>query len=227
MLTLNSRLNTIGISTAKGVDVPMLRDQLNSTLPSSSASASTTRQEATAEARAQVANTKTELTTAEQRQIRELQQIDRTVREHEQAHLSAGRGVVTSGANFTYTYGPDGKQYAIAGEVSIDTSPERKPEENIDKGIRIQEAALAPRDPSSQDYQIAAVGSRLEGQGRSDLVRQQQEEVIAAETAAAEQRRVASTEAASQENASSGKDRLVRNAYLATGVTESSVNTFA
>lgn len=222
MLTLNSRLNTIGISTAKGVDVPMLRDQLNSTLPSDSKSAATTRQDATAEARQQ-AVAKRELSPAEQRQIRELQQIDRNVREHEQAHLSAGRGVVTSGANFTYTYGPDGKQYAIAGEVGIDTSPERKPEENIDKGIRIQEAALAPRDPSPQDYQVAAVGSRLEGQGRSDLVRQQQEERVATEQAAAEQSRVASETPPAAEN----NEQLVRNAYLAADPAETRINTFA
>lgn len=223
MLTLNSRLNTIGISTAKGVDVPMLRDQLNSTLPSGgSESAATTKQEATAEARQQ-AVAKRGLSPAEQRQIRELQQIDRTVREHEQAHLSAGRGVVTSGANFTYTYGPDGRQYAIAGEVGIDTSPERKPEENIDKGIRIQEAALAPRDPSPQDYQVAAVGSRLEGQGRGDLVRQQQEERVATEQAAAEQSRVAAEAPPAADNTS----ERVRNAYLASDPAETRINTFA
>lgn len=240
MLTLNSRLNTIGISSAKGVDVPMLRDQLNATIPSDGAStgaASSSKQEATAEARRQV-TAKRELSPAEQRQVRELVQIDRAVRAHEQAHLSAGRGVVTSGANFTYTYGPDGKQYAIAGEVGIDTSPEREPEENIDKGIRIQDAALAPRDPSPQDYQVAAVGSRLEGQGRSDLVRQQQEERIAAEQAAAEQQKSAAGEAAAasetheveQQAASEpAKDngQLVRNAYLATSAAEASVNTFA
>lgn len=235
MLTLNSRLNMIGISSAKGVDVPMLRDQLNSTLPSEGAGATDAKRDATAEARRQVAAAR-ELSPAEQRQVRELVQIDRAVREHEQAHLSAGRGVVTSGANFTYTYGPDGKQYAIAGEVGIDTSPERKPEENIDKGIRIQEAALAPRDPSPQDYQVAAVGSRLEGQGRSDLVRQQQEERIVAEQAAAEQRSAeqavaaeqaqsAGQEAATEPAADNGQ--LVRNAYLAPNSAESRVNTFA
>lgn len=239
MLTLNSRLNTIGISSAKGVDVPMLRDQLNSTLPSdgTSAASSSSKQDATTEARREV-TAKRELTPAEQRQVRELVQIDRAVRAHEQAHLSAGRGVVTSGANFTYTYGPDGKQYAIGGEVGIDTSPERKPEENIDKGVRIQEAALAPADPSPQDYQVAAVGSRLEGQGRSDLVRQQQEERIAAEQAAAGQRSLAAGETAAASQASETEQRaasepakdngqLVRSAYLATNAAEASVNTFA
>jgi hypothetical protein len=119
-------------------------------------------------------------TIAEQRQVAELQQIDRNVRAHEQAHISAGRGVVTSAANFSYTYGPDGKRYAVGGEVGIDTSAEKKPEANIDKGMRIQAAALAPKDPSSQDYQVASVGKRLEAQGRSDLAQQNSEEQAAA-----------------------------------------------
>jgi len=117
-----------------------------------------------------------ELSVAEQRQVRELQQIDRNVRAHEQAHISAGRGVVTGGPNYTFTYGPDGRAYATAGEVGIDTSPERKPEENIDKGQRIQAAALAPRDPSPQDYRVAAAGGQLEAQGRQDLQRQRLDE---------------------------------------------------
>lgn len=232
MLTLNSRLNTIGISAAKGVDLVMQRDQVSTTLPQDGASASS-KQEATAEAKKQVAAPR-ELTPAERRQVSELQQIDRTVRAHEQAHISAGRGVVTSGANFTYTYGPDGKTYAVAGEVGIDTSPERKPEANIDKGIRIQAAALAPRDPSPQDYQVAAVGSRLEGQGRSDLVHQQQEERIAAEEAAREQRKAEGGEApaavAETENTAAAADNgeQVRNAYLASGPADTArINTFA
>ncbi len=125
-------------------------------------------------------NDETKLTIAEQRQVAELQQIDRNVRAHEQAHISAGRGVVTSAANFSYTYGPDGRRYAVGGEVGVDTSAEKKPEANIDKGMRIQAAALAPKDPSSQDYQIASVGKRLEAQGRSDLAQQNIEEQAAA-----------------------------------------------
>jgi hypothetical protein len=125
-------------------------------------------------------NDETKLTIAEQRQVAELQQIDRNVRAHEQAHISAGRGVVTSAANFSYTYGPDGRRYAVGGEVGVDTSAEKKPEANIDKGMRIQAAALAPKDPSSQDYQVASVGKRLEAQGRNDLAQQKIEEQAAA-----------------------------------------------
>jgi hypothetical protein len=125
--------------------------------------------------------TVTPLSPAEQRRVAELQQIDREVRIHEQAHISAGRGVVTSGPTYTYTYGPDGRIYAVGGEVGIDTRAERKPEDNIDKGLRIQAAALAPVQPSPQDYRVAEVGKKLEVQGRSDLAKQQLEQPPAAQ----------------------------------------------
>lgn len=176
MVTLNSSLHSVGISQAKGVDAFILKDQLGGTLPRGKGAADQS-------------YVRQELTPEQQQQVEELRQIDRQVREHEAAHLRAGRGVVTSGANFSYTYGPDGKQYAVAGEVGIDTSPERKPEANIDKGIRIQVAALAPRDPSPQDQRVAAIGGQLEAKGRTDLVAQQQQEAAAKAQVAAEARK--------------------------------------
>ncbi len=169
MSSLAVSLNTIGISRAQGVELVAQREQIDATLPRGGGDAKKPAEEP---ARAAASR---ELTPEELRIVAELQQIDRAVRAHEQAHLQAGHGVVTSGANYTYTYGPDGRQYAVGGEVGIDTSAEPKPEANIDKGIRIQAAALAPIDPSQQDYSVATVGSRLEAQGRSDLTTQQAE----------------------------------------------------
>lgn len=120
------------------------------------------------------------LTAGQEREVARLQQIDRAVRAHEQAHMAAGQGVVTSGPSYSYTYGPDGKQYATGGEVGIDTSGEKKPEDAISKGIRIQSAALAPRDPSSQDYRVASVGSHMEEKGRMDLAEQSRQETASA-----------------------------------------------
>lgn len=190
MTTLNTSLRTIGISRATGVELVMQREQAEGTLPRS-------------EGAAERKYAARELSTAENRRIQELKQIDRTVREHEAAHLRAGSGVVTSGANFTYTYGPDGKQYAVGGEVGIDTSPEKKPEDNIDKGERIQIAALAPRDPSSQDYRVAAIGSQMEAQGQNDLAIQQREEAAAA----AEARQAAQQPGQSPQSSQSAPDR--------------------
>ena len=188
MLTLSTHLSTVGISSAKGVDLVMQRDQINATVSNGNSSATT----ADASGSKRLAARK-ELTVEQQRQVAELQQIDKSVREHEQAHIAAGRGVVTSGANYTYTYGPDGKQYATGGEVGIDTSPEQKPEANIDKGQRIQAAALAPRDPSPQDYRVASVGGQLEARGHTDLAQQQ------AERAAQEQKAKRQQEEASRQ----------------------------
>jgi len=64
-----------------------------------------------------------ELTRAEIQLLDELKQIDTKVRRHEMAHIAAGGRYITSGANFTYKRGPDGRNYAVGGEVSIDTSP--------------------------------------------------------------------------------------------------------
>lgn len=161
--SLSSSLNSVGISQAKGIDLLITRDQVEGTVPRGTGAV-------------KLDLKPKELTPEQQRQVQELRQIDQRVRAHEQAHISAGHGVVTSGANFSYTYGPDGRQYAIAGEVGIDTSAEDKPEANIDKGQRIQAAALAPRDPSSQDRSVAAIGARLEDRGYADLALQRQQE---------------------------------------------------
>lgn len=71
----------------------------------------------------------------------------------------------------------------MAGEVGIDTSPERAPQANIDKGQRIQDTALAPADPSPQDHTVAATGRRLEAQGHRELRAERQAEAKGAEAA--------------------------------------------
>lgn len=196
---LGISLNTVGISQAKGIDLVMQRDQLDATLPrDNTAARQSEQQQSTRQKLAPKA-----LTPEQQQQVAELQQIDRTVRAHEQAHLSAGHGVITSAANFSYTYGPDGKRYAVGGEVGIDTSAEKKPEANIDKGIRIQAAALAPKDPSPQDYRVASIGGQLEAQGRSDLSRQQAEERALEAERNAQQR-----EQAREQAGDAGRQRL-------------------
>jgi len=122
---------------------------------------------------------RTELSPEQQRQVAALKATDLRVRNHEQAHISAGQGVVTTGAQYTYTTGPDGVRYAVAGEVGIDTSREQKPEANIDKGQRIQTAALAPADPSPQDRRVATVGAELVADGQSELNAQRQQQAEA------------------------------------------------
>lgn len=96
------------------------------------------------------------LTKSEMALIRELQKADQAVKAHEMAHVAAAGGYARGGASFSYQRGPDGQNYAIGGEVQIDTGKEATPEATIQKMQIIRQAALAPVDPSPQDQRVAA-----------------------------------------------------------------------
>ena len=115
-----------------------------------------------------------QLSAEEQDQVRQLKAEDRKVRAHEQAHLAAAGGLATSGANYTYQRGPDGVNYAVGGEVSIDTSAGRTPEETLRKAQTIRAAALAPADPSGPDRAIAAEASQMALQASAELAQESQ-----------------------------------------------------
>lgn len=191
--------------------MPLLGDQLKGTLPRK-----TTGNDGKESASNRTKAATDTLTADQQRQVERLKQVDADVRAHEQAHIAKGQGVVTSGAQYTYMYGPDGKQYAVAGEVAIDTAPEQKPEDNIDKGQRIQTAALAPVDPSPQDYRVASIGSALEDKGRVDLDALQAEQ-RAAEAAQAEAQRQANATTYATTNASANTTGTTNTASQAGG----------
>jgi hypothetical protein len=105
----------------------------------------------------------------DQAKLDELKATDLKVRQHEQAHLAAAGGLATSGASYTYTRGPDGVSYAVAGEVNIDTSPGRTPEETLERARTIQAAALAPADPSGPDRAVAARAVQMQQEAQSEL----------------------------------------------------------
>lgn len=113
-----------------------------------------------------------EMTNEEKQQLLQLQQRDQEVRAHEQAHMSAG-GQYTTPANFSYETGPDGQQYAVGGEVGIDVSeiPDN-PEATIVKMRIVERAALAPRDPSGQDYAVASQARAKEANAFSEVQQQ-------------------------------------------------------
>jgi len=120
-------------------------------------------------------------TSAEIKLIDELKKIDTKVRQHEMAHIAAGGKYITSGANFTYQRGPNGKNYAVGGEVSIDTSPvPGDPEATIKKMRQVKSAALAPADPSTQDLKVAANAMSEVSKALSELIVSQAEDRAAA-----------------------------------------------
>lgn len=111
-----------------------------------------------------------ELTDSEKREVQALKKMDRQVRAHEQAHLSAAGGVSHSGATFSYTRGPDGKRYAKSGEVNIDIATvDGNPRATIQKMQQVRRAALAPADPSAQDRSVAAKATREIAKASAEL----------------------------------------------------------
>lgn len=109
-----------------------------------------------------------------QQVITQLKLRDREVKIHEQAHLAAAGGYATSSASFVYQVGPDGKRYAIGGEVGIDISPVAgDPQATIQKAMVVRSAALAPAEPSSQDIKVASQAVQMMAQARAELAAQQ------------------------------------------------------
>lgn len=117
-----------------------------------------------------------ELTEAEQAQVRELQQRDREVRAHELAHVAAGGPYVTRPATYQYQTGPDGRRYAVGGEVTIDTSVPSDPREALAKAQIIERAALAPVEPSQQDYRVAAKARQMAADARREIAAERLEQ---------------------------------------------------
>jgi len=109
------------------------------------------------------------LTAEEQKDVEELKRRDKQVRAHEMAHVAAGAGLVRGGPSYEYEVGPDGKRYAVEGEVSIDTASEMEPEATIAKMQRVKRAALAPSEPSGTDRAVATQASRTEAKARAEL----------------------------------------------------------
>ena len=119
------------------------------------------------------ASSSQQLTAAEQQLLSKMQASDRAVRAHELAHQSVGAGL-TGSINLSYQTGPDGKSYAIGGEVSIDTSAARDPGATIAKMQHVIAAALAPGDPSGQDRAVAAQAQARIAEAQVELSKQQQ-----------------------------------------------------
>lgn len=105
----------------------------------------------------------------DKRLIRELQKRDQEVRAHERAHKTAAGELARGAISYTYQIGPDGRRYAIGGEVRIDASPGNTPEESLERARKIRAAASAPSSPSAQDHSAAADAAQLEAEARSQL----------------------------------------------------------
>ncbi len=102
-----------------------------------------------------------------QEEILKLQQTDAHVKAHEAAHKAAG-GELAGSASYTYKTGPDGKRYAVGGEVPITIKKGKTPDETIANMEKVKAAALAPSDPSAADLKVAATAEMIENQARME-----------------------------------------------------------
>jgi hypothetical protein len=114
----------------------------------------------------------------DQELIRELSSRDREVRAHEQAHAAVG-GKYAGAPSYSFERGPDGVNYAVAGEVPISLpSSASNPEAALRAAEQVRRAALAPADPSSQDHRVAAQAAQMILEARSELANAQRQQRV-------------------------------------------------
>ena len=107
---------------------------------------------------------------------RKLEERDREVRQHEEAHKAAAGPYARGGPNYIFQAGDDGKQYAIGGSVQIDSGKESTPEKTITKMQTVIAAAKAPAEPSAQDIKVAAEAAMTMQEARMELAEKRQKE---------------------------------------------------
>lgn len=66
--------------------------------------------------------------------------------------------------------------YATAGEVPIKMQKGNTPEETIAIARQVVAAAMAPSDPSPQDYKVAANATKMEIEARAEATKLKAEE---------------------------------------------------
>lgn len=123
-----------------------------------------------ASARPRAATASEQFSEEELRQVQDLKARDREVRAHEQAHAAAAGSLARGGPSFSRQRGPDGRWYAVGGEVQIDTSAvPGDPHATLQKALQIQRAALAPASPSAQDRAVAANAAAMAAEARMEI----------------------------------------------------------
>ncbi len=110
----------------------------------------------------------TVLSVEERQVVAQLKRADREVKSHERAH-SAAAGPYGGMPTYEFARGPDGRRYAVSGEVSIDASPEGDAEATVAKMEIVIRAALAPAKPSSQDRSVANEAKQIKAESLAEL----------------------------------------------------------
>jgi hypothetical protein len=117
----------------------------------------------------------------EKRLVKDLATRDAEVKVHEAAHQAAGGGM-TGVASYSYQQGPDGKMYAIGGEVSISMKASSNPEETFRNAKQLIASAMAAGSPSPQDFAVVSSARVMEMKAMQQQARKGQEEIIGRES---------------------------------------------
>lgn len=118
---------------------------------------------------------------AEAAEIAELTKRDVEVKTHEQAHAAVG-GSLAQSPTYEYEKGPDGRRYAVDGEVSIDMSTVAgDPQATLTKMQKVYAAAMAPVQPSLADIRVAAQALQNISEAKQALALERQQSVMSTE----------------------------------------------
>ncbi len=109
-----------------------------------------------------------ELSSEEKQELAELKQRDSQVRTQDMARMAAAGGAA-GGLTVEYETGPDGRRYAVAADVQLDTSPAATPERSLAKARSIRAAALSAGGDSSSDAAAAAAANAMEAKAQAEI----------------------------------------------------------
>jgi len=99
-----------------------------------------------------------QLSPAEKREVAELQERDREVRNEENRHKAAA-GKFAGEPQYTYRRGPDGKLYAVEGKVPINVDVTGTSDERKTALRRVEAAAVSVQSPSAGDFGAVATAA--------------------------------------------------------------------
>ncbi|MCB1201434.1 MAG: hypothetical protein KDK41_12375 [Leptospiraceae bacterium] len=108
-----------------------------------------------------------QLTPGEEDLRNRLKNRDQEVKAHELAHLTMAKDLAVSGPKYNYQIGPDGKAYAVGGEVTLALKPSHDAASTIEDARRLRAAALAVKNPSVADLAAAGVADQIEQEARA------------------------------------------------------------
>lgn len=104
------------------------------------------------------------LTPEEVRTVAALERRDGSVRQEEQIH-AAQAGAFGGAPVYEYEVGPDGKRYAVAGEVPVHVKNPTGDAEQLARALAVlSQTTTSTGAPSAQDIAVAQRAARLAGQ---------------------------------------------------------------